>query len=279
MAETLVNKNQEGEGIWTSDNLVAGTDISFTQVPQPVIDENTLGVWHFDGNNDNAISESSLQLAASSYYGFSTEIYKFGSASGTMEEPYPNQRTTTILAHTNFTQGATYTLDFWVRTPGASLTGGRNFFVIYNSISTYISVFANKIRIQGANIYTSVSPDTWHHIAVVVSGSEWKFFVDGILLYTLTQSGRLCFDLGQETGSGISYIDELRVSNVARWTSDFTPYTVPYSASAGHAQYQINNTQDISGKQDALTTATGYDATKTQVLKNVNGTLTWVDEA
>ena len=30
---------------------------------------------------------------------------------------------------------------------------------------------------------------------------------------------------------------------------------------------------------DALpTTYTGYDATKTQVLKNINGTLTWVNE-
>lgn len=27
-----------------------------------------------------------------------------------------------------------------------------------------------------------------------------------------------------------------------------------------------------------LTSITGYDATKTQVLKNVEGTLTWVDE-
>ena len=29
---------------------------------------------------------------------------------------------------------------------------------------------------------------------------------------------------------------------------------------------------------DKVTTYSGYDATKTQVLKNVNGTLTWVDE-
>ena len=33
------------------------------------------------------------------------------------------------------------------------------------------------------------------------------------------------------------------------------------------------------GYVDALpTTYSGYDATKTQVLKNINGTLTWVDE-
>ena len=30
--------------------------------------------------------------------------------------------------------------------------------------------------------------------------------------------------------------------------------------------------------QADVTTLTGYDSTKTQTLKNVNGTLTWVDD-
>jgi hypothetical protein len=38
------------------------------------------------------------------------------------------------------------------------------------------------------------------------------------------------------------------------------------------------NTTDISTKQADLTTASGYDATATQVLKNINGVLTWVTE-
>lgn len=31
--------------------------------------------------------------------------------------------------------------------------------------------------------------------------------------------------------------------------------------------------------QTSITSITGYDASKTQILKNVNGTLTWVDES
>ena len=34
----------------------------------------------------------------------------------------------------------------------------------------------------------------------------------------------------------------------------------------------------LGTKQDDVTTLTGYDSTKTQTLKNVNGTLTWVDD-
>ena len=34
----------------------------------------------------------------------------------------------------------------------------------------------------------------------------------------------------------------------------------------------------LSGKQADITSISGYDATKTQTLKNVNGTLTWVDD-
>lgn len=45
--------------------------------------------------------------------------------------------------------------------------------------------------------------------------------------------------------------------------------------------YTPTNNYDPATKKyvdDKLTTLTGYDATKTQTLKNVNGTLTWVDD-
>ena len=45
-----------------------------------------------------------------------------------------------------------------------------------------------------------------------------------------------------------------------------------------HAEEAASTGTAINGKQTDLTKATGYDATKTQVLKNVEGTLTWVTE-
>ena len=43
-------------------------------------------------------------------------------------------------------------------------------------------------------------------------------------------------------------------------------------------KYVISIDDILDGKQGILSESTGYDATKTQILKNVNGTLTWVDE-
>lgn len=36
--------------------------------------------------------------------------------------------------------------------------------------------------------------------------------------------------------------------------------------------------EPLAPKSDLYKTYTGYDETKTQVLKNINGTLTWVEE-
>ena len=59
----------------------------------------------------------------------------------------------------------------------------------------------------------------------------------------------------------ISNDNFLTINNTASYTptQDYNPATKKYV-------------------DDKLTTYTGYDATKTQVLKNVSGTLTWVDE-
>ena len=52
-------------------------------------------------------------------------------------------------------------------------------------------------------------------------------------------------------------------------TKDNTTAYVPYDSYCPSTKKYVD---------DKPTTYTGYDATKTQVLKNINGTLTWVDE-
>ena len=61
--------------------------------------------------------------------------------------------------------------------------------------------------------------------------------------------------------SKIDYISFLSTNNSISYTptNNYNPATKKYV-------------------DELLTTYTGYDATKTQVLKNVNGTFTWVDE-
>lgn len=86
-----------------------------------------------------------------------------------------------------------------------------------------------------SNVGTIVA-DTWTHRAFCKSGSTIYAFQDGVLVSTIETSGAITMMptvmIGVRTVSAsgfVGYIDEVRVSNIARWTSNFTPPTEPYS--------------------------------------------------
>lgn len=79
--------------------------------------------------------------------------------------------------------------------------------------------------------------DTWAHRAVVRSGNKILAFENGVLQQTFTPSTTLTMQskitFGQRTTSSYNgyfkgYMDEIRISNVARWTEAFTPPTKAY---------------------------------------------------
>jgi len=82
--------------------------------------------------------------------------------------------------------------------------------------------------------------DTWHHIAVVRESSSLKLFANGSLLSTETITGSGVADDTTSTlyvGSGDSnfyrgYIDEVRISTSARYSTAFTPSTVSFTNDA-----------------------------------------------
>ena len=108
MAETKISKAQAGSGIWTSDSLVAGTNISITQVPQPVIDENTLVVAHLDENLQNSAGGS---ITITSFGNFSTTYHKFGTGSSDITKTSTGKAITSDFS--SIIGQGDYTLDFW----------------------------------------------------------------------------------------------------------------------------------------------------------------------
>ena len=84
--------------------------------------------------------------------------------------------------------------------------------------------------------------NTWTHRAVVRSGSSLMFFKNGLLEYTYDIGtnkigyssdrpwgiGNWASDYMQTGYSYTGYIDEFRISDIARWTESFTPPTEPY---------------------------------------------------
>jgi hypothetical protein len=72
--------------------------------------------------------------------------------------------------------------------------------------------------------------DSFSHLALVRNGSSFMLFVNGILRGTVSYSPGTILDRNFTGNYGVSenVIDELRISDVARWTSDFEPPKYPY---------------------------------------------------
>lgn len=79
--------------------------------------------------------------------------------------------------------------------------------------------------------------NTWQHVAFVRQGSSIKGYFNGTLYLSGSCSASIAVFNGQTfrlCNFGFAsmyrgYMDEFRLSNVARWTSDFTPPVAPYA--------------------------------------------------
>lgn len=83
--------------------------------------------------------------------------------------------------------------------------------------------------------------NAWQHFAVVRSGNTLMLFNNGQKITETTKSFSFgSFERDLHIGRWdsatdalydfIGYINELRISNVARWTTNFTPPTAPYES-------------------------------------------------
>ena len=97
-----------------------------------------------------------------------------------------------------------------------------------------------KMNLMGSDYSVShtLSVDTWYHVACVRDSGSLKFFVDGVqsgasqsatddvsVGYALLVGGRT--DVGRYLDG---YMDEIRISNSARYSATFTPSTTPFTA-------------------------------------------------
>jgi hypothetical protein len=86
---------------------------------------------------------------------------------------------------------------------------------------------------------TGISANTWYHIAFVKGGGTARIYVDGTQVgsasnnISYSMSTQLRIGAQSTSGLGLSgYIDELRASNIARYTAAFTAPTQPFQNDA-----------------------------------------------
>ena len=255
----------------------SGTDyMCFANIPiTAATDTNTVALLHLDGSNNSTVITDSSNYngtwTASGAAKLSTAQYKFGSASLT------NNATTTNYVQSNSSSNYTlgsgdFTVEFFV------------FFNIVNTTQTFIDWRPGSegayptIALLGGKILwfhstsaritsgTSVSSTTWYHVAISRSGTSTKMFING------TQEGSTYTDSTNYAGTTVAlltsgmgdfalngYLDEIRISKQARYTSNFTAPTQAFT----------NPTPATNG---SVTLPTASGNTNLYTISNIHGT-------
>ena len=130
-----------------------------------------------------------------------------------------------------------FTIEFWMRytTPGAVIAD------LIRSTTWAIVDYSNG-NLYWQNAYASssllfynhgsLSDGNWHHVAVVRSAtSTLTMYVDGTAIGSGTDSNSyntnsaVTIGIGGSYGQFLGYMDEIRITKYARYTSNFTPTT------------------------------------------------------
>ena len=218
-----------------------------------VNDANTLLLIHANGTNastffedDNGTGRSQVGIIGVSTAQIDTAQSKFGGSSLYLDGNWSTTNAMLNVGNSSnipITSG-NWTIECWIRLPATNLTGliispygasATNNFILYHDNTDLLFYAFGATRITASAV---LSANTWHHVAVSKSGSSTRMFKDGTQVgstytdnNTYTASG---FGIGTsfESAGGSSnyegWIDEVRVSNSARYTTTFTPSTTPF---------------------------------------------------
>lgn len=214
------------------------------------IDSNTKLMLHMDGVDASTTftdaSDSAHSPTAVGNAQIDTAQSKFGGASGLFDGAGDYLA---VPDHTDWdlftTTSSEFTIDFWVRFTGLSAQGiidqyvdTNNFWYIEKSTSKIV-FFANSggasTLIIAANWVPSIN--TWYHIALTRDATTRFIFIDGVA-QALSNDVNIAMPalnapllVGKNTVNSsqlAGWVDEVRISDIARWTSGFTPPTSAY---------------------------------------------------
>ena len=241
----------------------------------------------FDGTNGaTSTSDLSNRNGTVSFTGtaqLSTGASKFGSSSLLLDGNSDYITVSDSYWNSCISSGTDFTVELWARWDSAALDGSTSTALIGNrgdiggsssngwELRKYGGNFLSWYMRQGSSwIYlnysqgtkTTVSADTWYHVAVTRSGNTWRLFLNGTVEDTITNSTDIV-DGGADglvvgaLAGGIAggpynymdgYIDDVRVTvGHARYTSNFTAPTSAHLTSAGDVNKHIVVNSDADG--------------------------------
>jgi len=236
-------------------------------------DANTLALLHFDGSNDGTtFTDSSSHNRTVTRYGnpvTKTSLKKYGTASGNFngtDEGLSMPDSNSWVFATN-----DWTMETWIYV--SSLPGSHGFELFSQAKTNSTDIggafhwTVNTSDKQQFNVYqrnstttgddfnhastTSLSTNTWTHLAVVRDGNTIRFYKDGVAdgtgavpsssgyhLFTGALAGDVWISkraYSNSYGYIPGYLDEMRISNICRYPNGttFTPQTQTVTNATG----------------------------------------------
>lgn len=143
-------------------------------------------------------------------------------------------------------------------------------------VNAYIGNTSGSFNIMPQTSMGAEVINKWVHRAVVRSGNQFLLFADGILQNSVTSSAALARNVTPYIGRYDSgnylyyqgYIDEFRISDVARWTANFTPPTAEYNPTAFVPEAPQEVRAETSGSTATLTWSASAQAEKYRVYRD-----------
>jgi len=223
---------------------------------EPGLDVNEVfSTYLYEGNGSSQVIENGINLGQS-----------FGSGSGEFDGTSGMSSTTnTNILGSDFTVEAFVFLD--------SLTGS------FQDIITFAGSPSSSLLINTSNqleFYSYVTASStfpagqWVHVAFCKSGTSFKLFQDGSEVGSATDSTGIDSSAGVYIGSWTSVASEvwsgnisnLRVSDIARYSSSFTAPTSSLAVDSNTVLYLFNEDKsydDLSSSGLAFTNTSGVD--------------------
>ncbi len=208
------------------DALYSGTNEVYSKGGG--FDEYTLGVWHFEGNTDNAVTTSNVTLSTANSYYYNYD-HKFGDYSARFSAYYSSSK----MMFNNVGSAILnndFTWDFWARC-GSNVTDWNGALKWNAYGASAIALGATAAWCEGTQVVSGLTAETWHHIAIERYNNVLYQYVDGNVVNTTNISSITALYRQGANNSTISgtHFDEMRLSNVARYHGqNFTPPTQPY---------------------------------------------------
>lgn len=195
---------------------------------------NVVSLLHFDGSNGSTTFADQKGKTWSSVNGaqLTTSVSKFGTASLTLAAA-GSYASTLGSADFNFGTGD-FTVEGWYQFTSTA----RQYIYSNNSNSAAILITPSSglLEVYGPSSHvinagsTPLSTGAWYFLSLSRNGNTWRFFVDGVVYQSVTDSrswGSSSGGVQLAVGGGSrysGYIDDFRVTKgVGRYTSNFTP--------------------------------------------------------